>query len=374
MTAALQRTALYDWHLAQGARMSPFAGWEMPLHYGSQLQEHQAVRQNAGIFDVSHMRPLDISGPDARALLRRALANDVARLDREPGRALYTCMLQEDGGILDDLIVYFLAPERYRVVLNAAGAGADTAYLRQLAAGKAVSFQPRDDWGILACQGPRAVELVAGVLGLAELGALRSFRSSSASTDLFIARTGYTGEDGVEILTSNAALPALADNLVAAGLRPAGLAARDSLRLEAGLNLYGQDMGPEDSPDRSHLGWTVDLRDPERQFIGRAVVEAERRAGPRQRLWGLLLPRDAIPRAGYRVVDAAGQPVGRVQSGSFAPSLGQGIALARIDAAIGPESSVFLQIRQRQVPARVVEPPFWRHGRAVYPAQEGVPQ
>ncbi|MBU2787344.1 glycine cleavage system aminomethyltransferase GcvT [Acidithiobacillus sp. VAN18-1] len=376
MSETLQRTALHSWHLAHGARMSPFAGWEMPLHYGSQLREHEAVRQAAGLFDVSHMRPLDLQGPAARSLLRRALANDVARLDAEPGRALYTCMLQEDGGILDDLIVYFLGEDRYRIVLNAAGARADASYLQGLAEeeGGGVEFLPRDDWGILACQGPKAIAWAAEALALPELAPLKPFRSVAPRADLFLARTGYTGEDGIEILAPHGHLAAIADALLARGVVPSGLAARDSLRLEAGLNLYGQDMTTADSPDRSHLGWTVDLRDPKRDFIGRSAIESERRQGPAQRLWGLLLPRDAIPRHGYELLSAAGETIGTVTSGSFGPSLGLGIALARLRADVGPDSAVFLQVRQRQVPARIVEPPFWRHGQAVYPAEESLPQ
>ncbi len=376
MNADLQHTALHTWHLAHGAKMSPFAGWDMPLHYGSQLREHEAVRTAAGLFDVSHMRPLDLQGPDARALLRLALANDVARLDREPGRALYSCMLRGDGGILDDLIVYFLGDDRYRIVLNAAGVQADRAYLQDLAAthGLTVTFQPRDDWGILACQGPEAVAKVARVLALPELPALKGFRSLAVNADLFVARTGYTGEDGVEILAANGELAAIADALLDVGVVPAGLAARDSLRLEAGLNLYGQDMTVADSPDRSHLGWTVDLRDPERQFVGRPAIESERAGGPVQQLWGLLLPREAIPRSGYNVTLANGQSVGVVTSGSFSPSLGLGIALARLDADILPANAVFLQVRQRAVPARLVEPPFWRHGQAVHTVEEILPQ
>ncbi len=356
--------------------MSPFAGWEMPLHYGSQLREHEAVRRAAGLFDVSHMRPLDLQGPAARSLLRRALANDVAKLDAEPGRALYTCMLQEDGGILDDLIVYSLGEDRYRIVLNAAGARTDTTYLQALAQeqGGGVEFQPRDDWGILACQGPKAVAWVAEALALPELLPLKPFRSVAPRADLFVARTGYTGEDGVEVLAPHGQLADIADALLALGVVPAGLAARDSLRLEAGLNLYGQDMTTADSPDRSHLGWTVDLRDPDRNFIGRKAIESERAREPAQRLCGLLLPRDAIPRHGYELLSAAGAVVGTVTSGSYAPSLGLGIALARLQAEFVPDTPVFLQVRQRQVPARIVEPPFWRRGQAVYSAEESLPQ
>ena len=361
-----QRTALHDWHVAQGARMVDFAGWEMPLNYGSQLAEHEAVRQAAGLFDVSHMRPLDLSGPDVRALLRYALANDVAKLDAVPGKALYSTMLQGDGGIVDDLIVTHRGDGKYRMVLNAGGAEADTAHLQTLvdAHGWQVNLQKRPDLGILAVQGPTARAMVATVLGMPALAELPVFHASERG-ECFVGRTGYTGEDGVEVITANSLLPSLADRLVAAGVRPAGLAARDSLRLEAGLNLYGQDMTTAFSPYASNLAWTVDLRAAERDFLGREALAAQLAAGGCAKLIGLAM-REAIPRHGYVVEDAAGRPCGVVTSGIFSPSLQCGIALARVEAALEPGAVCAVVVRGVRRPALVVKPPFWRKGVATF--------
>ena len=361
-----QHTALHDWHVAHGARMVDFAGWEMPLNYGSQLAEHEAVRRAAGLFDVSHMRPLDVSGPDARVLLRYALANDVAKLDAEPGKALYSTMLQGDGGIIDDLIVYHRGGGRYRIVLNAGGAEADTAHLQALADahGWRVTLQKRPDLGILAVQGPTARALAATVLAIPALADLGVFHALEQG-DFFVGRTGYTGEDGVEIVAANGLLTDLADRLLVAGVRPAGLAARDSLRLEAGLGLYGQDMTTAVSPYASNLGWTVDLRAADRDFLGRAALEAELAAGDGARLVGLAM-RDGIPRHGYVVENASGQPCGVVTSGIFSPSLQCGIALARVDAALAPGALSAVLVRGVRRPALVIKPPFWRNGAATF--------
>ena len=374
MTAPARVTPLHAWHLAQGARMVDFAGWELPLHYGSQLAEHTAVREVAGLFDVSHMRPMDVSGPLAREFLRYALANDLARLDAHTGRALYTTMVQEDGGILDDLIVTHRGVEQYRLVLNAARAEADTEHLRHLArqwaaAGDSrLAFRERPDLGILACQGPAAGEKLAAVLDLPELLECKAFRTLERD-GLFLSRTGYTGEDGFEIIAPGARLRDLADALLAAGVQPAGLAARDSLRLEAGLNLYGQDMTVADSPARSNLDWTVDLRDETRVFVGRAALAAERAAGPTQCLRGLLLE-DGIARTGGVVSSPQGVRLGQVTSGLFAPTLRRGIALARLTAATPIGAKVFVSIRGRDHAAVVVQPPFWRRGRPCHDIEE----
>ena len=365
MTAgALQATALRGWHLAHGARMAVFAGWEMPLHYGSALAEHAAVRQDAGLFDVSHMQVVDLEGPDARTLLRLALAGDVARLDRRPGKALYTTLLLDSGGILDDLIVYGLGGNRYRLVLNAARATEDLVHLHHLAdvQGWDAGFRPRKDWGILACQGPGARARVAGLPGMPDLDSLPRFSGVAAGPELFIARTGYTGEDGVEILGCPETLLALADALLSSGVQPAGLAARDSLRLEAGLKLYGQDMDSQDTPDSSGLSATVDLDDPGRQFLGREAVVRERQQGVSRKLVGILMG-EGIPRHGYPVLSARGEPLGTVTSGLFSPSLRRGIALARIAAGYSPGARVRVSIRGRSHQAVVVDPPFWRDGR-----------
>ncbi len=360
-----RHTALHDWHVAQGARMVEFAGWEMPLNYGSQLAEHAAVRQAAGLFDVSHMRPLEVQGPEARTLLRYALANDVAKLDAWPGKALYSTLLRADGGIMDDLIVYHRGGGAYRVVLNAAGAEADAAHLQALADAHdwRVTLCKRPDLGILAVQGPRARAIAAMVLDLPALSGLAVFHALEQG-GFFVGRTGYTGEDGVEVVCANALLPDLADRLVAAGARPAGLAARDSLRLEAGLDLYGQDMTVADSPDASNLAWTVDLRTP-RDFLGRAALLARRAAGGGASLVGLAL-REGIPRHGCVVEDAGGRPCGVVTSGLFSPSLQCGIALARLDAAMAPGTVCGVVVRGMRRPAQVVKPPFWRHGAATF--------
>ncbi|MGE4530007.1 MAG: glycine cleavage system aminomethyltransferase GcvT [Acidithiobacillus sp.] len=366
-----QRTALYDWHVAHGARMVDFAGWQMPLHYGSQLAEHVAVRESSGFFDVSHMRPLDVTGPDARQLLRNALANDVIKLDTREGKALYSTILQDDGGIIDDLIVYRRGPNAYRIVLNAAGAEADTAHFQALVAAQnwQVTLRQRPDLGILAVQGPQARTLVAKFLDWPDLMDLEPFTALERA-DFFVGRTGYTGEDGVEIITLNQHLPMLVEGLLAAGVQPAGLAARDSLRLEAGLNLYGQDMDRSVSPYASNLTWTVDLRDASRDFMGREALAAERSRGIGSRLLGIAL-RDGIPRHGYALENDAGAVCGVVTSGIFSPSLQSGIALARVDAAIEPGSVLQLRIRGTLKKALVVKPPFLRQGTATFSFSEG---
>ncbi|MBE7564083.1 glycine cleavage system aminomethyltransferase GcvT [Acidithiobacillus sp. HP-6] len=361
-----KQTALYEWHLAQGARMVDFAGWQMPLQYASQLAEHKAVREAVGFFDVSHMRPLDIEGKDARSLLRHALANDVAKLDAHPGKALYSTMLQMDGGIIDDLIVYYRGGDTYRIVLNASGAEADTAHFQKLIDQHAwqVTLSKRSDLGIVAVQGPKARVRVADLLQIPALESLKPF-TALEQDGFFIGRTGYTGEDGVEIIAANTLLPELAGRLLTAGIAPAGLAARDSLRLEAGLDLYGQDMDTSVSPYASNLGWTVDLRDSDRDFMGRNALEAELARGEGPRLIGIALPA-GIPRHGYVLEDAAGTPCGVVTSGIFSPSLQCGIALARVDIPVAAGSILQLVIRGARKPAMVVKPPFWRQGAATF--------
>ncbi len=358
----LQRTPLYDAHRSAGARMVPFAGWEMPLHYGSQLEEHHAVRRQAGMFDVSHMNQMDLAGPQAEAFLRMLLPNDVARLAE--GQALYTCMLNEQGGILDDLIVYRLASGRYRLVANAATREPDLAWIRAHLHDWDARLEPRPDLAMIAVQGPRARE---AVLDRAEPGerqlleALAPFHAAELPSGWLVGRTGYTGEDGFEIMLPAGAAPELWARLRAAGVRPAGLGARDTLRLEAGMLLYGQDMDESVTPLESGLGWTVVWDPAERAFIGREALEAQRSSGPRRGLVGLLPEGRAIPRAGCAVHLPTGSGV--VTSGTFSPTLQRGIALARVPA--GVEDAVEVEIRGRRVPARVVKPRFVRHGKAL---------
>ncbi len=361
MSPAMPRhTPLYSQHLASGAKLVNFAGWAMPIHYGSQVEEHHQVRRDAGLFDVSHMVVLDVLGADAQAFLRRLLANDVARL-RDPGKALYSCMLDASGGVIDDLIVYFVRDGEYRLVVNAATRDKDLAWIRRQAAGEAVTIRERDDLAMLAVQGPQARDKTFAALGegLAPAMDLPPFHAVECGP-LFVARTGYTGEDGFEIILPAAQAPALWDALLAAGVAPAGLGARDTLRLEAGMNLYGQDMDESTSPLVSGLAWTVAFEPAERDFIGRAALQAERERGPAQRLVGLLLEGRGVLRAHQRVFTDAGE--GEITSGGFSPTLGRAIALARVPAAAGEQGEV--EIRGKRLPVRRVEYPFVRHGRA----------
>jgi aminomethyltransferase len=344
-----------------GGRMVEFAGWDMPLHYGSQLQEHHAVRSAAGMFDVSHMTIVDVVGGASEAWLRRLLANDVARLT--PGKALYTCMLNPSGGVIDDLIVYRLAESQYRLVLNAATRAKDLAWLRQHLDAAVLTLRQRDDLAMLAVQGPGAREccgelLPAGLRGAAV--ALKPFHAAQAG-EWQVARTGYTGEDGFELMLPGDQAAVLWERLAAAGVAPCGLGARDTLRLEAGLNLYGADMDEQTTPLESNLAWTVAWEPESRAFIGREALEAQRAAGPTRKLVGLVLEERGVlrPHQGVRLADG-GQ--GEVTSGTFGPTLGKSIALARIPA--GTQDACEVDIRGRWLPARVVAPPFVRYGLA----------
>jgi aminomethyltransferase len=342
----LSRTPLHAEHLAAGAKWTGFAGWEMPLHYGSQIEEHHAVRRDAGVFDVSHMLALDIEGEGARAFLRRALANDVARLT-QPGKALYSCLLAEDGGILDDLIAYRLNETRFRLVLNAATAQSDLAWLERLRPAGA-QLRPRRDLAMLAVQGPHARDKFREAL--AEL--------SASSGEAFVAPTGYTGEEGLELLLPAGEAPQAWRRLLAAGVRPCGLGARDTLRLEAGLNLYGQDMDAHVTPFECGLAWTVDLA-LARDFSGRQALKERR---PRYQRLGLVLEGGGgVLRSHCAVRSAHGDGV--VTSGSFSPTMQKSIALARLPLASRPGERVQAAVRDKLLQARIVEPPFVRHGR-----------
>ncbi len=356
-----QHTPLYQQHLAAKAKMVDFAGWEMPVHYGSQLEEHHQVRRDAGMFDVSHMVVLDLAGPAVSDFLRRLLANDVARLNATPGRALYSCMLNERGGVIDDLIVYFMNDNGYRMVVNAATRDKDLAWIAQQATAFEVSIRERDDLAMIAVQGPNARDKTRTALGeaLAPAMALKPFFATECSDELFVARTGYTGEDGFEIMLPAAQAGGVWKALLAAGVAPIGLGARDTLRLEAGMNLYGQDMDEDTSPLEAGLAWTVAFEPAGRDFIGRAALEAQHEAGPARKLVGLLLEGRGVLRAHQKVVTTAGE--GETTSGSFSPTLGQAIALARVPATAGQTCEV--EIRGKRLPARIVKYPFVRHGQ-----------
>ena len=351
----MRLTPLAAEHRAAGAKMIGFAGWEMPLHYGSQIDEHHAVRRDAGVFDISHMLAVDVEGTGARTLLRRALANDVGRL--QPGKALYSCMLAADGGILDDLIVYCIAAERYRMVVNAATAESDLAWLERLQVPDAM-LRPRRDFVMLAVQGPRARDKCRIALPALHAASMQLDRFSAVvMDDTFIARTGYTGEDGVELMLPAARATQAWRDLLAAGVRPCGLGARDTLRLEAGMNLYGQDMDATVTPSECGLGWTV-RPDASRDFIGQAALA---RRPPRYSMLGLVLDgRGGILRAHQEIRSDRG--AGVVTSGTFAPTLQASIALARLPLATRPDDSVEIAVRDKHLVARVVKPPFVRDG------------
>jgi aminomethyltransferase len=365
MIAGLQQTPLNAVHRRAGAKLVDFAGWEMPLHYGSQIEEHHAVRRDTGMFDTSHMLATDVSGSQAAALLRHALANDVGKLQK-PGRALYSCLLREDGGILDDLIVYFRAENSFRVVVNAATADKDQAWLASLRTERApdASLRPRRDLAMIAVQGPNARDKVWAALPdtRALSASLAPFTAVSAG-DIFVARTGYTGEDGFELLVPNECAAEMWDALAAQGVRPCGLAARDTLRLEAGMNLYGQDMDENVTPLESGLAWTVDLKSP-RDFVGRqALVGRE----PSRKLIGLVLvDRGGVLRGHQAVHTAHGN--GEITSGTFSPTMQQSIALARVPNDVAPGDMVDVAVRDKRLRARVVKPPFVRNGKVLVSA------
>lgn len=357
------RTPLYEQHLAAGAKMVDFGGWDMPLHYGSQLEEHHQVRRDVGMFDVSHMTVIDVSGTEAKAFLQYLLANDVARLTLS-GKALYSGMLNEDGGVIDDLIVY-LVGEGYRVVVNAATREKDLAWIRLQAEPFAVKLVERDDLAMLAVQGPRARSAVSQVVSDSRAALINDLKPFQGHPEgqWFIGRTGYTGEDGLEIMLPAEEAGAFWDALIAAGCKPCGLGARDTLRLEAGMNLYGSDMDETVSPLAANMGWTIAWEPTERDFIGRKALEAQREAGDQPKLVGLVLSERAVLRGHQKViVDGVGE--GEITSGSFSPTLGVSIALARVPRATG--SSAKVEIRGKQLDVRVVKPSFVRNGKPVF--------
>jgi len=357
------RTPLYDVHVTALARMVDFGGWDMPVNYGSQIDEHHAVRRAAGMFDVSHMCVLDLTGERVREFLQYLLANDVARL-KQPGKALYSCMLNAQGGVIDDLIVYFMSDTWFRMVVNAGTRDKDVAWIRQHAVEFAVEVVVRTDLAMIAVQGPVARERVASVLSLPAVLQLPIFAGAEFN-ELFVARTGYTGEDGFEIMVPVVQVANLWQRLRDAGVAQCGLGARDTLRLEAGMNLYGNDMDEQCSPLECGLTWTVALESAEeptdRQFIGADALRAQLRAGVSKDMIGLLLEDRGVLRAHQQVM-VNGQSVGEITSGTFSPTLERSIAMARVARDI-PEQ-VHVDVRGKLLAARVVRYPFVRHGKA----------
>ncbi|MCW0394313.1 glycine cleavage system aminomethyltransferase GcvT [Xanthomonas sacchari] len=359
-----QKTILNDSHRALGAKMVDFGGWDMPIHYGSQIDEHHQVRRDAGMFDVSHMTVVDLHGEQVRAFLRHLLANSVDKL-KVPGKALYTCMLNPQGGVIDDLIVYYMSDAFFRLVVNAATRTKDLAWIGEQAQAFGVQVRERDDFAMIAVQGPNARAKAIGLLreqdraAAQKLGRFAAIEATSdAGVPLFVARTGYTGEDGFEIVLPQAQAPAFWEALIGAGVTPAGLGARDTLRLEAGMNLYGQDMDDSVSPYEAALAWTVTL-DEGRDFIGRAVLEAQKAGGAPRQMIGLVMDEKGVLRHGQKVLTANGD--GEILSGTFSPTLGKAIAFARVPA--GEPGAVRVDIRGKEVPVRVVKFPFVREGQ-----------
>jgi len=356
------KTPLFDTHVLEGAKIVDFGGWDMPLHYGSQIEEHHAVRRDAGMFDVSHMGVVDLSGERVRPFLRYLLANDVGRL-QVPGKALYSCMLLPTGGVIDDLIVYYLSESWFRLVVNAGTRDKDLTWIRRHAQAFGISVDERRDLAMMAVQGPNAREKTLPLLSGAQRVAAAEIAPfcGAAVNDWFVARTGYTGEDGFELMLPASAAVSVWNALRARGIAPAGLGARDTLRLEAGMNLYGNDMDENHHPLESGLAWTVAFEPGDRDFIGRQALEAHRRAGG-AKLIGLLLDDRGVLRSHQKIV-----PEGEITSGTFSPTLNRSIALARVPAAAG--TSVQVEIRGRLHTASVVKPPFVRHGKALIPVE-----
>ena len=347
--------------------MVDFGGWDMPVNYGSQIDEHRAVRTDVGMFDVSHMRVVDVEGAGARDFLRYVLTNNVDRL-KTPGKALYSCLLKPDGTVLDDLIVYMLREDFFRIIVNAGTADNDIAWFRARVAehSPGVKLTPRPDFAIIAVQGPNAARVLPKALPSARdaVSSLKPFNATmidGAAGQSMIARTGYTGEDGFEIVLPASGAEGLWNRLRDAGVAPCGLGARDTLRLEAGMNLYGQDMDETVTPLESGLAWTVDLAS-ERDFIGKSALA--RLATPYRELVGLvLLDKGGVLRAHQTVHTAHGD--GEITSGTFSPTLNQSIALARVPGPIAPGDTVKVVVRDRELTARVVRPPFVRNGKVL---------
>lgn len=357
-----QKTILNQKHRDAGARMVDFGGWDMPVNYGSQVDEHHSVREGTGVFDVSHMTIVDAQGNDAKPFLQTLLANDVAKLTVS-GKALYSCMLNDQAGVIDDLIVYYIDDSNYRLVVNASTREKDLNWINQQAADFDVTITEQPELAMLAVQGPQARDRIYALLSpelAADAAQLKPFHACWHQ-DWFIGRTGYTGEDGFEIMLPAAHAEAFWDQILAAGIQPCGLGARDTLRLEAGMNLYGSDMDETKHPLESGLGWTIAWEPTDRDFVGRAALETIRQSGESHRFVGLVLEDKGVLRGHQRVVLEDGSE-GEITSGGFSPTLGRSIAFARVPKNVGQSCQV--DIRGKLKPARVVKTCFVRNGTA----------
>ena len=357
----MKHTPLYQAHVDAQGKMVDFGGWEMPLNYGSQIEEHHQVRSDAGMFDVSHMTVVDFKGTQAKVFVQILIANDVEKLKTE-GKALYSCMLNKSGGVVDDLIVYYINDEDYRMVINAGTTEKDIAWINSQAQGFDVSVEPKFDLAMIAVQGPNAREKVfAAMPGVENIaGELKPFNAASLG-GLFIARTGYTGEDGFEIMLPEKSAEFTWKMLLEGGVKPCGLGARDTLRLEAGMSLYGSEMNEEVSPLEAALSWTVDLSNEDRQFIGRKALEELKNDGAKNTIVGLVLEGKGVIRDHQKVVTSLGD--GEVTSGTFSPTMGKAIALARVP--MGATGSCEIEMRNKLVSAKIVKPPFVRNGKVL---------
>ena len=357
----MKHTPLYQAHIDAQGKMVDFGGWEMPLNYGSQIEEHHQVRTDAGMFDVSHMTVVDFKGTQAKVFVQTLIANDVEKLKTE-GKALYSCMLNESGGVVDDLIVYYINDEDYRMVINAGTTEKDIAWINLQAQSFDVSVEPKFDLAMIAVQGPNAREKVfAAMPGVENIaGELKPFNAASLGS-LFIARTGYTGEDGFEIMLPDKSAEFTWKMLLEGGVKPCGLGARDTLRLEAGMSLYGSEMNDEVSPLEAALSWTVDLSNEDRQFIGRKALEELKNEGAKNTIVGLVLEGKGVIRNHQKVVTSLGD--GEVTSGTFSPTMGKAIALARVP--IDATGSCEIEMRNKLVSAKIVKPPFVRNGKVL---------
>ncbi|XPF95763.1 glycine cleavage system aminomethyltransferase GcvT [Colwellia sp. RE-S-Sl-9] len=359
------KTILHAKHIEAGAKMVDFYGWEMPINYGSQIEEHHAVRQKSGMFDVSHMTIVDITGADAQDYLRKLVINDVAKLTVE-GKALYTGMLNEEGGVIDDLIIYHFSNTRYKLVVNSATREKDLAWMNKQAGTFDVMITERPEFGMIAVQGPEAIEKVATILTPEQKKAVEGMKPffGVQTGELFIATTGYTGENGYEIVVPEAQAADLWQKLLDAGVTPCGLGARDTLRLEAGMNLYGLDMDETVSPLAANMAWTISWEPTDRDFIGRSVLEAQKEAGDQPKLVGLVFEEKGVLRTGLKVITPDGE--GIITSGTFSPTLGHSIAMARVPRSVKFGDTIQVEMRKKLVDVQVIKPSFVRNGKKVF--------
>lgn len=362
--ANLLKTPLFDEHCSLEAKIVDFGGWALPVNYGSQVDEHHAVRKNAGMFDVSHMTVSKITGPDTVTFLEKLLANDINKAASTSGKALYSCMLNEAGGVIDDLIVYFLSDQHCRLVTNAATNAKDMSWIKQHTQQYDVNFQELPELALIAVQGPDAISKVADTIAefTKPLNQLKRFQGAFVNEDVFIGRTGYTGEDGIEIIIKAEQATTLWQQLIAAGIQPCGLGARDTLRLEAGMALYGNDLDEQHSPLESGLAWTVSLTE-NRDFIGKTALEK-----PAQyKMIGLVLEERGVLRAHQKVM-LGDQYIGEITSGTYSPSLEQSIAMARVNISAATEvnQKASVEVRGKHLNCRIVKYPFYSNGKATF--------